>query len=143
VLPLTGGVHMPSFVWGQTPNFCPLTLTFFHFWMFLPFISFKFYESVGCYTQFMEFGDNHCFFVALDHKHRWAHIPSFVRWSNSHILLFDLNFFHFGCSCPLFPLNFMNQWVVPHNLWSLGILTLVFWLLITNIGCIASPYHFL
>jgi hypothetical protein len=144
-------VSAPTHWWGPYAFFClgsnsqlfPFDLNFFHFWVFFPFISFKFYESMGCYTQFMEFGDTHRCFVALNHKHRGSHMPSFVRWSNSHLLLFDLTFFIFGCSFPLFPLNFMNLWDVPHNLWSLGILTLVFWLLITNIGCIASPYRFL
>ena len=40
--------------------------------------------------------------------------------------------------CPLFPLNIMNLWNVPCNLWSLDILALVLWLLITNIVFLAG-----
>ena len=71
----------------------------------------------------------------------------FVIWENevSIVLKDPLPFFSlffvngsmFGHPCPLFPLNIMNLWNVPCNLSSLEILTLVLWLLITNIVCLA------
>ena len=45
-------------------------------------------------------------------------------------------------SLPFISFEYYEMWNVPCNLWSLEILTLVLWLLVTNIVCLADLFPF-